>query len=258
MLEGANLSIEFGGVRALQDVSIMVPPACVTSVVGPNGAGKTTLFNCLTGHVRPTAGSVRLATDDVTGLAPHHRARRGLSRAFQTPRVDLDQDVLSSAQLGCYGQDAPGFLAAMVGGPRVWKRERAVRDRAMTALDRVGMAHLASRRAGELSLAHLRLLEVARAIAGEPQFVLLDEPAAGLAQPDHERLAETLRSLCADGLGVMLIEHNIQFVIAVSERVTVLHRGAVLHQGTVDSFRSAPDVREAYVGHVGDEAEAER
>lgn len=258
MLEGFNISIEFGGVQALRDVNISVPRACVTSVVGPNGAGKTTLFNCLTGHVRPSSGTVKLDSVDVTGLAPHLRARGGLSRAFQMPRVDLDQNVLASAQLGSYSQYRPSVLTAMAGLPASRRRERAVKDRAMTALERVGMAHLASRRAGELSLAHLRLLEVARAIAGEPKFVLLDEPAAGLAHADQQQLGETLQSLCDDdGLGVLLIEHNIDFVVAVSERVTVLHRGSVLHQGTAASFRASPEVREAYVGTSAGDSEVQ-
>lgn len=127
----------------------------------------------------------------------------------------------------------------------------------MTALERVGMAHLARRRAGELSLAHLRLLEVARAITGQPLYVLLDEPAAGLTPADQQVLAATLQGLSDDGLGVLLIEHNIEFVVSVSESVTVLHRGAVLHQGSVESFRSSAEVRDAFVGTTAVDAETQ-
>lgn len=247
-LRGTDLTVDFGGVRALHGVSMDIERGKLTAVVGPNGAGKTTLFNCLTGYVRPTVGTVELDGTDVSSLTPHQRARAGMSRTFQTPRVDLETDVLTAAALGCYTQFRPSLLSSLLGLPTARRRERDVERRTREALQRVGLQDLADRRVGELSLAHLRLLEVARAVVGEPRFVLLDEPVAGLAPDDHERLAQMLRNLCADGIGVMLIEHNLEFVAAVSERIVVLHQGTLIFTGGPAELRNAPEVRAAYTG----------
>ena len=247
-LQADNLAIQFGGVHALQGVSIEIVYGRVTGVVGPNGAGKTTVFNCLTGFVAPDSGRVFLDGNDISGLPPHKRARAGLARAFQTPRVDLEATVLDAAALGCYVEYRPSLAGSLLGLPAVRRREREVERRTRAALDRVGLGQHADREVGELSLAHLRLLEVARATVANPRFVLLDEPAAGLGPVDRRRLADTLRSLVDDGVGVMLIEHNLDFVASVSDTVFVLHRGGLLFHGGPQEFRESPAVREAYVG----------
>jgi ABC-type branched-subunit amino acid transport system ATPase component len=248
-LTAEGLVVQFGGIRALDGVSLEIPRSEITGIVGPNGAGKTTFFNCVTGFVRPHEGRILLDGQDVTSLPPHKRARAGLARSFQTPRVvNLAATALEATAVGCYVTYRPSLVGSVLALPGVRRREREVDALARKALEDVGLAELTERPVSELSLAQLRLLEVARTIVGAPRLVLLDEPAAGLDPQDRERLATTLRDLCSRHIGVLIIEHNLDFIARVSHRVTVMHRGRVLFSGGPDQFRESPAVREAYVG----------
>jgi len=243
-----NISVEFGGVRALSGVSCRLDRGEIASLVGPNGAGKTTLFNCLTGFVTPSAGRIEVDEKDVSGLPPHLRARLGIGRTFQTPRLDPDSTVRAAVSLGALSRIRPSLLGSLLGTPAVRAQEREVDERTEGALRRVGLAAQAGRIVRELSLAQMRLLEVARAIVAAPRFLLLDEPAAGVGVDQRRVLAATLRALAADGIGVLLVEHNLDFVASVSDRITVLHQGRDIFQGTPAQFRTSPEVRAAYIG----------
>jgi branched-chain amino acid transport system ATP-binding protein len=238
LLDVSHVSKQFGGLRAVDDVSLSVRQGEIVSIIGPNGAGKTTFFNLLTGQLAPTEGEVRLRGASINALPPHSRAKRGMGRTFQIAKPLIALNALENVMIGSFLHDASLNLA---------------RDKAMAVLERVGMAHLAPRRAGDLTLSERRRLEVARALALEPQIVLLDEVMAGLNQAEVGIEIELLRSLHAEGLTFLIIEHNLKVVRAFSDRVVVLDRGKLIAEGTADQILSSPAVIEAYLGagHMG-------
>jgi len=243
MLEVRNASKQFGGLRAVDGVSLAVRPGEIVSIIGPNGAGKTTLFNLLTGQLVPTEGEVRYLGESINAVPPHERARRGMGRTFQIAKPLIALNALENVMIGAFLHDAKLDVA---------------RDRAYAVLERVGMVHLAARRAGELTLSERRRLEVARALALEPKIVLLDEVMAGLNQAEVGIEIDLLRSLHAQGLTFLIIEHNLKVVRAFSERVIVLDRGKLIAEGTADQILNSAAVIEAYLGagHVGSERAA--
>jgi branched-chain amino acid transport system ATP-binding protein len=238
MLDVVNVSKHFGGLRAVSDISLSVGQGEIISIIGPNGAGKTTFFNLLTGQLVPTAGEVRLQGKSINALPPHKRAMRGMGRTFQIAKPLIALNALENVMIGSFLHDASLGVA---------------RDKAMAVLERVGMAHLAGRRAGDLTLSERRRLEVARALALEPKIVLLDEVMAGLNQSEVALQIELLQSLHAQGLTFLIIEHNLKVVRAFSDRVVVLDRGTLIAQGTADEILNSPVVIKAYLGdgHVG-------
>ncbi|MDE2454457.1 MAG: ABC transporter ATP-binding protein [Burkholderiales bacterium] len=243
LLEVDRVSKQFGGLRAVADVSLTVRAGEIVSLIGPNGAGKTTFFNLLTGQLAPSSGQVRFRGQAINALPPHARARLGMGRTFQIAKPLIALNALENVMIGSFLHEA---------------RLGAARDKAMAVLERVGMAHLAARRAGELTLSERRRLEVARALALEPQIVLLDEVMAGLNQSEVGHEIELLHSLHAQGLTFLIIEHNLKVVRAFSDRVVVLDRGALIAEGTADEILNSPAVVQAYLGqgHVGSDAPA--
>lgn len=238
MLEVVGVSKHFGGLRAVDDVSLQVRKGEIVSVIGPNGAGKTTLFNLLTGQLMPTQGEVRFCGERINERPPHERARLGMGRTFQIAKPLIALTALENVMIGAF------------------MRHRALsraRDAAMTVLERVGMGSLAARRAGDLTLSERRRLEVARALALEPSLVLLDEVMAGLNQAEVGRAIELLHSLHAEGFTFIIIEHNLKVVRAFSERVIVLDRGCLIAEGSADTILKSPAVIQAYLGdgHMG-------
>ena len=238
LLAVTGVSKHFLGLRAVDDVSLSVRSGEIVSIIGPNGAGKTTLFNLLTGQLAPTAGEVRLRGERINELAPHERARLGMGRTFQISKPLIALNALENVMIGAFLHDAKLSVA---------------RDKAMVVLEKVGMGHLASRRAGDLTLSERRRLEVARALALEPQIVLLDEVMAGLNQSEVGLAIELLQNLHTTGLTFLIIEHNLKVVRAFSERVVVLDRGRLIAEGTADEILNSPVVIEAYLGsgHMG-------
>ena len=228
-----NASKHFLGLRAVDDVSLSVSKGEIVSIIGPNGAGKTTLFNLLTGQLAPTAGEVRLRGQQINRLAPHQRARLGMGRTFQISKPLIALSALENVMIGAFMRHSQLSVA---------------RDRAMAVLEKVGLAHHARRRAGDLTLSERRRLEVARALAMEPEIVLLDEVMAGLNQSEVGQAIELLQGLHADGLTFLIIEHNLKVVRAFSERVVVLDRGRLIAQGTADQILNSPEVVKAYLG----------
>ena len=251
ILAAEGVTVRFGGVVALDDVRITVPSGATVGLVGPNGAGKTTLFGVLSGLLRPKAGTVTMNGADVTRRSPQARARLGLSRTFQRMELFTELTVrehLVVAQRVREGrQSVLGFARDVSGfGERPGKGEIEVVD---ATLDLLGLTQVANRPAVSVPLGTGRLVEVARALAAEPSVMLLDEPSSGLDVHETEQLGEALQRVRADrGTAFVLVEHNVEFVLDLSDRVTVLDFGKVLVEGTPDEIRRSPEVQAAYFG----------
>ena len=251
ILATEGLSLSFGGVRAVDGVSLSVPENFVFSIIGPNGAGKTTLFNLISGVYAPDDGSVRLAGADVTGLKPDRLARCGLSRTFQNLQIFFRMSAIENVMVGRHRHERTGIFADLLHLSAVGRQNRETRAQAETALDRVGLAGLAGQSAGSLAYGDLKRLEIARALASEPKVLLLDEPAAGCNPVETAALEGVIRGIAAGGVTVVLVEHDMRLVMNVSDRIHVLANGATLAEGTGAEVRSNPAVIEAYLGVHG-------
>ncbi len=251
ILETERLSIGFGGVRAVDDVSLIVEAGQVFSIIGPNGAGKTTLFNLVSGLYMPLDGRVRLAGEDVTGLAPDRLARRGLSRTFQNLQVFFRMSAVENVMVGRHRHERTGILADLLHLPAVDRQNRRTLEAARGALARVGLCDVANQQAGTLPYGALKRLEIARALASEPKILLLDEPAAGCNPVETRELEGVIRSIVKDGVTVVLVEHDMRLVMNISDRIHVLANGRTLVEGTVAEVRSNSAVVEAYLGVHG-------
>ena len=256
ILEGERLSIAFGGVRAIDQVSLAVEPGVVFSIIGPNGAGKTTLFNLFSGLYLPLEGSVRFAGEDVTGVSPDRLARRGLSRTFQNLQIFYRMTVLENVMVGRHRHETTGIVSDLLHLPSVQLQNRRTREAARAALARVGLEAEAERPAEALPYGALKRLEIARALASEPKALLLDEPAAGCNPVETKELDGVIRSITKDGVTVVLVEHDMRLVMNISDRVHVLANGRTLAEGTAAEVRSNPAVVEAYLGIHGSQEAA--
>jgi branched-chain amino acid transport system ATP-binding protein len=237
-----GVSVRFGGLAALSEVCLQAREGSVTGLIGPNGAGKTTLFNVVMGMQQPTGGTVSLNGRDLRGLAPHRRARLGLGRTFQ--RLELFGTLTVAENIG---------VAASIGRRRLLGRGRgtsAPRDIAEQVLERLGLTPVADVRADALPTGTGRLVELARALAVQPQVLLLDEPASGQDTEETGRFSSVLRALAADGLAVLLVEHDMDLVMGVCDQVVVLDYGRVVCAGEPAKVQSDPAVQRAYLGTV--------
>lgn len=251
ILEAERLSIAFGGIRAVEAVSLAVPAGSVFSIIGPNGAGKTTLFNLFSGLYAPHEGRVLLAGEDVTGFEPHCLARRGLSRTFQNLQIFFRMTVLENVMVGHHRHESATIISALLHLPSVARQNRLTAQAAHSALHRVGLKSEADRTAGALPYGALKRLEIARALASEPKVLLLDEPAAGCNPVETRELEAVIRSIVKDGVTVVLVEHDMRLVMNVSNRIHVLANGRTLAEGSALEVRSNADVIEAYLGAHG-------
>jgi branched-chain amino acid transport system ATP-binding protein len=244
-----DVNLRFGGIRVLADVGFTVEPGQILGLVGPNGAGKTSLFNCISGHYRPSSGSITVDGTEVLGNAPATLARHGLARTFQHPALQLQTTVLENVMLGAHTRLPGGPFEWSLRLPRLSRSERELRAEALELLDRNGLAWAASQRADELSHGLHKGIELCRALLSRPKLLLLDEPAAGLPHSEVEQLIDTVRRIRRDDdITVVIVEHHMGLIAALSDRVVVLDHGSKLMEGTAAEAQSDPRVIEAYIG----------
>lgn len=248
LIEVIGLDKTFGGVHAVEGLSFSVDAGQIYSVIGPNGAGKTTLFNLITGIYTPTKGEVKLNGEMVVGLEPNQLAERGMCRTFQQMQICMNMTALENVMLGRHLQLKSSFLTTMLRLPSLLKDEEDCRDHAVELMKFVGCGEYLETEASAMSYGALKRLEIARALASNPKIVLLDEPAAGLNGTETAALEELIKKIAAQGITVVLVEHDMKLVMGISDRLLVLNYGRKLAEGTPEEIRNNPDVIAAYLG----------
>ena len=247
LLEALGLGRDFGGVRAVDEVSFSVAQGTITGLIGPNGAGKSTLLGLLAGEVRPSRGTVRFDGRDLAGVPPHKVARGGIIRTFQLASVFPHMTVFENLLMGAYAPHIESLWASLA-GRRVWREQERDRiDRAHQILEQFDMAGVEDLYAEELSGGQKRLVEIMRALMASARLLLLDEPMAGVSKPMRARIEEILVQLRSQGLTVLMIEHELEVVERLCDPVIVMARGRLLHQGTMEEVRRNHDVQKAYL-----------
>jgi len=248
MLEVQEITCVFGGLIALDQVTFTLRRGEITGVIGPNGAGKTTLFNIVSGIYSRTSGSILFNGRDISGLPPDQLARLGLVRTFQNIELFGQMTVLENVMVGLHTKSHCGLISCALKLPWQLAEERRIRRRALELLADVGISELAEHSAGSLAFGQGRLLEIARALALEPQYLLMDEPAAGLNSRETWELGELIRKIRNSGVTVVLVEHDMELVMDVCDRIVVLNLGQVLAEGTPRQIQDNAAVIAAYLG----------
>lgn len=248
LLKLQDVGMRFGGITALRGLSYEVPPNIIQAVIGPNGAGKTTLFHCISGMLQPTSGSIAFEGRRIDGLPPHRITESGISRTFQHVALFKSMTVLENVMLGRHPRTRSGFMATGFRIPGMRAEEQRIRKSAAEYLEFVGLSDSANLQAGTLPLGKQKMLEIARALATDPRLILLDEPAGGLNMRETEELGELIRHIRTRGTTVLLVEHDMNLIMEVSDRILVLHYGQRLASGTPDEVKDHPAVIEAYLG----------
>ncbi len=248
LLEVQHLGHSFGGLAAVAELDFAVRPGQIKGIIGPNGAGKTTLFNLIAGVLPTSQGAIRLHGKPVHRLPPYKRVDRGLARTFQNLQIFESMTVLENVMVGLHPRTKAGFLAALVRTPGSVRETRKAREQAMAALDLLDLTHLADRPASEISFGEGKVLEIARALAVEPDLLLLDEPTAGLPHGDMQEVAEVVRKVNKQGITVLLVEHNMKMVMSLCDEILVLNYGRRIAEGTPEEVRANPEVLTAYLG----------
>jgi len=256
MLRLTGVSKNFGGLSVLHDVSFEVPAGAVFGLIGPNGAGKTTVFNLITGLLAPSGGAIELGGRSLLGVKPHEITRLGLGRTFQNIRVFKEMTLIENVVVGMHAHldySVPGWLFSL---PGFRAEERRARERARELLGWVGLAAKALDQADKLSYGDQRKLELARALATQPKLLLLDEPVAGMNTSEKVELMNQISGIAKRGFTILMIEHDMRFVMGLCERVAVLNFGRIIAEGTPEQIKKNPDVIEAYLGRDDDEQAA--
>ena len=248
MLDVQNLSIHFGGVKAVNDVSFSIDPGMIYAVIGPNGAGKTTLFNLITGVYKPTSGRILLNGEEIQGKSPDALARRGVARTFQNLQVCMNMSALENVMVGAHLRLDRNLIKGALHLPSITRRDAELRDEAAGLMEFVGLGRQVGMRADAMSYGALKRLEIARALAMQPKLLFLDEPAAGLNHTETHEIDELVRKVADSGVTCVLVEHDMKMVMNLSERILVLDYGRKLAEGTREEVRNNPDVIAAYLG----------
>jgi branched-chain amino acid transport system ATP-binding protein len=251
LLHVEDLSIEFGGVHAVENLSFTIDAGAIHSIIGPNGAGKTTLFNMITGLYRASRGRILFEGQDIGGLPPHRLARLGLSRTFQKLQIFFRMSAIENVMVGRHLHESKNVLAHLLRLPAVARQNRETRAKAHELLDFVGLADHADISAGAMSYGALKRLEIARALAVEPKMILLDEPAAGCNPVETQEIDRLIQHIASTGITVVLVEHDMHLVMNISSEILVLDSGRKLAEGTASEVRANPAVIAAYLGAQG-------
>ena len=254
LLEVRDLRRSFGGLQAVRDVSFRLSRGLIKAVIGPNGAGKTTLFNLIAGTIPPHGGEVFFRGRAITARKPHVIAALGIARTFQTTRLFAHMTVAENVMVGRHPRTRCGFLACMLGLPRTWREEKETRTKALAILDGLGLGAYASETASSLPFGRQRLVEFARALATEPELLLLDEPAAGLNVHETRQLGELILRIRGRGVTCLIVEHDMSLVMDISDEVVVLDQGSKIAEGTPHAIQRDPEVIRIYLGedHAAD------
>lgn len=248
LLEVKDLSIHFGGVKAVQNVTFNIESGVVYAVIGPNGAGKTTLFNLITGVYTPTAGEIRLDGEKIQGKSPNELARRGMARTFQNLQICMNMTAVENVMVGAHLRLDRNLIKAALRFPGLKKRDREMRQEAADLMAFVGLEQYVEARADSMPYGALKRLEIARALAMKPRLIFLDEPAAGLNPKETIEVDHLVRKVADSGITVVLVEHDMKMVMNLSDRILVLDYGKKLAEGTGAEIRKNPDVIAAYLG----------
>jgi branched-chain amino acid transport system ATP-binding protein len=248
LLETKGLHRFFGGLHAVNDVSIAVTQGAIKGVIGPNGAGKTTLFNLIAGTIQPHNGEVIFRDKKITALKPHAVACRGIARTFQTTKLFSHMTVLENVMMGRHCRTQCGFISGMLNLPRTWREDKQTREKALSILKDLGLAEYAFETASNLPFGRQRLVEFARALAMEPQLLLLDEPAAGLNIYETKELARLILWIRDRGVTCLVVEHDMSLVMAICDDVVVLDQGQKIAEGPPRAVQRNPEVIRIYLG----------
>jgi branched-chain amino acid transport system ATP-binding protein len=248
LLSLRGISLRFGGLQALTDISLTLPAGMWTALIGPNGAGKTSLLNVICGLYVPQHGQVFLENRSMDGLGVHQRAAQGLARTFQTVQLVLEMNVLDNLLLGLHCHGKVGFLGHMLQSPGSRREERWLHEQGFEALRRFSLEDVWNKPMGALSLWQRKLLELARAVVGRPKLLLLDEPMGGLTMGEREAMAALLHDLQSLGLSMVMVEHDMDMVMSNTDYVLVLHHGRLLAEGPPRKIQADPEVITAYLG----------
>lgn len=254
ILEVSQMTMDFGGIRAIDNLDISVYSGEIAALIGPNGAGKTTFFNCLTGIYTPTKGDIHLnppgggKSINLKGLLPNKITEHGLARTFQNIRLFSKMTVLENVMIGRHCRTKAFIIGAVFRGPRTRREEKEIIDKSYQILEKVGLQDFVNEYASNLPYGAQRRLEIARALATEPSLLLLDEPAAGMNPNETQNLVELIKDISSDGLAILLIEHDMKLVMSLSDRIYVVDYGKKIAEGKPAEIRSNPDVIRAYLG----------